>query len=70
MVPKMAIADLFELNQGNQGFLMDLFLCVQKLEHKFGLEECGYRLIVNGGEYQEFPQLHFHLISEKNPGID
>ena len=70
MVPKMAIADLFELNQGNQGFLMDLFLCVQKLEHKFSLEECGYRLIVNGGEYQEFPQLHFHLISEKNPGID
>jgi len=70
MVPKMAIADLFELNQGNQGFLMDLFLCVQKLEHEFSLEECGYRLIVNGGEYQEFPQLHFHLISEKNPGID
>jgi hypothetical protein len=24
----------------------------------------AYRLIVNGGEYQEFPQLHFHLVSE------
>ena len=25
----------------------------------------GYRLIVNGGEYQDFPHLHFHLISEE-----
>jgi diadenosine tetraphosphate (Ap4A) HIT family hydrolase len=25
----------------------------------------GYRMIVNGGEYQEFPHLHFHLISDK-----
>ena len=24
----------------------------------------AYRLIVNGGEYQEFPHLHFHLISD------
>jgi ribonuclease HI len=23
------------------------------------------RLIVNGGKYQDVPQLHFHLISEK-----
>jgi diadenosine tetraphosphate (Ap4A) HIT family hydrolase len=24
----------------------------------------AYRLIVNGGEYQDFPQVHFHLISD------
>jgi diadenosine tetraphosphate (Ap4A) HIT family hydrolase len=24
----------------------------------------AYRLIVNGGEYQDFPHLHFHLISD------
>jgi diadenosine tetraphosphate (Ap4A) HIT family hydrolase len=24
----------------------------------------AYRLMVNGGEYQEFPHLHFHLISD------
>jgi len=23
----------------------------------------AYRLIVNGGEYQDFPYLHFHLVS-------
>jgi diadenosine tetraphosphate (Ap4A) HIT family hydrolase len=24
----------------------------------------AYRLIVNGGEFQDFPQLHFHLIAD------
>jgi hypothetical protein len=30
------------------------------------LAEGGYRLIVNGGKYQDFPYLHFHLISDLN----
>jgi diadenosine tetraphosphate (Ap4A) HIT family hydrolase len=28
------------------------------------LERAGYRLVVNGGKYQDVAQLHFHLISE------
>jgi diadenosine tetraphosphate (Ap4A) HIT family hydrolase len=44
-------------------FLPDLFTTVRKLVEELGLEQKGYRLIVNGGEYQEFPQLHFHLVS-------
>jgi diadenosine tetraphosphate (Ap4A) HIT family hydrolase len=35
---------------------------VQSLVTEFQLS--AYRLVVNGGEYQDFPQLHFHLISE------
>jgi diadenosine tetraphosphate (Ap4A) HIT family hydrolase len=35
---------------------------VQSLVDEFQLT--AYRLIVNGGEYQDFPQLHFHLIAE------
>jgi len=27
------------------------------------MEDQGCRLIVNGGKYQDFPVLHFHLIS-------
>jgi diadenosine tetraphosphate (Ap4A) HIT family hydrolase len=27
------------------------------------LKEAGYRLIVNGGKYQDVAQLHFHLVS-------
>jgi hypothetical protein len=34
---------------------------------EYNLEQCGYRLILNGGINQDFPILHFHLIAEKNP---
>jgi len=34
----------------------------QQLIRKEGLEAKGYRLIVNGGEYQSIPQLHVHLV--------
>jgi diadenosine tetraphosphate (Ap4A) HIT family hydrolase len=36
----------------------------QSLVGDFALEACGYRLVTNGGRYQDVPQLHFHLISE------
>jgi diadenosine tetraphosphate (Ap4A) HIT family hydrolase len=42
-------------------FLADLYSTVQSLVDEF--HPAAYRLIVNGGEYQGFPQLHFHLIS-------
>jgi len=35
---------------------------VQDLVGQLGLE--SYRLIVNGGKYQDFPYLHFHLVSD------
>jgi len=44
-------------------FLPDMFNTVRTLIEELDLEKKGYRLIVNGGEYQEFPQLHFHLVS-------
>ncbi len=33
-----------------------------KVVHEFTLP--AYRLVVNGGDYRDFPQLHFHLISD------
>ena len=43
---------------------MDLFVAVRKMVDQFQLDDIGYRLIVNGGKYQEIPQLHFHLVSD------
>ena len=63
IVPKKAVASLTELDTTDQDFLIDLFQCVQDLVRELGLEETGYRLIVNGGQYQDVAQLHFHLIS-------
>ena len=62
LVPKKAVASLKELDAKDSDFLTDLYSTVQSLVEEFHLS--AYRLIVNGGEYQDFPQLHFHLISD------
>ena len=62
LVPKKSVASLQEFDSKDAIFLIDLYSTVQSLVAEFQLT--AYRLIVNGGEYQDFPQLHFHLISE------
>jgi histidine triad (HIT) family protein len=62
LVPKQAVASLAEFDPAGTAFLADLFAAVQSLVAEFQLP--AYRLIVNGGEYQDFPQLHFHLVSD------
>ena len=61
LVPKKAVASLKEFDSTDTSFLSDLYATVQSLVDEFHL--AAYRLIVNGGEYQDFPQLHFHLVS-------
>jgi histidine triad (HIT) family protein len=63
LVPKEELRDLSQLKPQQSDFLQDLFATVQSLIVELDLEERGYRLILNGGEYQDFPQLHFHLTS-------
>jgi histidine triad (HIT) family protein len=62
LVPKKALISLKEFDPTDTAFLTDLYSTVQTLVNEFQLP--AYRLIVNGGEYQDFPQLHFHLISD------
>ena len=62
LVPKKSVASLKEFDSKDSVFLIALYSTVQSLVNEFQLT--AYRLIVNGGEYQYFPQLHFHLISE------
>jgi histidine triad (HIT) family protein len=65
LVPKKAVATLQELDPKDTSFLTDLYSTMQSLVEEYQLS--AYRLIVNGGEYQDFPQLHFHLISDVVP---
>jgi histidine triad (HIT) family protein len=62
LVPKKAVKSLTDFDPDDSIFLRDLFSTVQSLVDEYELK--AYRLIVNGGEYQDFPQLHFHLVSE------
>ncbi|NOH01218.1 MAG: HIT domain-containing protein [Chloroflexi bacterium] len=61
IVPKRQVQTLMDLDPQDTAFLTDLYATVQSLVKEFDLK--AYRLIVNGGEYQDFPHLHFHLIS-------
>jgi histidine triad (HIT) family protein len=65
LVPKKAVASLKQLDPTDTAFLSDLYATVQNLVDEFQLID--YRLIVNGGTHQDFPQLHFHLVSEADP---
>ena len=62
IVPKKQVTSLSSLDPQDAAFLTDLYSTVQSLVDEFQLT--AYRLIVNGGEYQDFPHLHFHLISD------
>jgi len=62
IIPKRQIDSLSNLDPHDTTFLTDLYSTAQSLVDEFQLK--AYRLIVNGGEYQDFPHLHFHLISD------
>ena len=64
LVPKLPYATLFDVPPDDADFLRDLFETVQSLVREFDLERGGYRLITNGGAYQDVPHLHFHLVAD------
>lgn len=63
LVPKRPYTSLLELPP-QATFLSDLVLTTQLLVERFRLLDGGYSLIANGGDYQDVPHLHFHLIAE------
>ena len=69
LMPKLELPNFQALDTNHTAFLADVVSTAQSLVEEFGLAEKGYRLIVNGGEYQDFPHLHFHLISGEAPSL-
>ncbi len=63
IVPKRARGSLRELSPDDADFMRELFATVNSLVEELQLEKPGYRLICNGGAYQDVPHLHFHLVS-------
>ena len=66
VVPKQPFSSLMDLPAEATPFMQDLFATVQSLVREFDLERVGYRLIANGGTYQEVPHLHFHLVANSH----
>lgn len=63
IVPKQAIPHLLALGEADIPILWDVLRAVQHLVRALRLE-AGYRLVANGGQYQDVRQLHFHLVSD------
>ena len=69
IVPKRAWGSLMELESSDAAFLRDLFETVQALVRELGLDAGGYRLIANGGEFQDVAQVHFHLVGGEQSAV-
>jgi histidine triad (HIT) family protein len=68
IVPRRAYRSLLDVPPDDLEFQRDLFVVTQSLVRELGLDQGGYRLIANGGSYQDTPVLHFHLIADQKPG--
>lgn len=62
IVPKSTYVSVQDLPSDDLVFEKALFEAVNQLVDEFKLG--SYRLLVNGGDYQEIDHLHFHLISD------
>ena len=65
IVPRRGYRSLLDLDPGDVAFQRDLVETVQSLVREFHLDDSGYRLLVNGGAYQDVQVLHYHLFSEQ-----
>jgi len=70
IIPRMHIASLAELSEGQQNIAGGLIMVARNLAEKEGIAEKGYRLIINNGPEggQVVPHLHLHLIGGKKLG--
>lgn len=68
LVPKEHIATLNELNEGHAALMSGLILNAKKLAKELGIDESGYRLVLNcnaeGG--QSVYHLHLHLLGGRS----
>ena len=65
VVPKQHIEDVLEINEGNKKILEDVFLAINKIAKKLGIDKDGFRVITNCGKDagQEVMHLHFHILA-------
>jgi histidine triad (HIT) family protein len=64
IVPNRHIASINELTKTDEQLVGQLFTTARQLAEQEGIQESGYRLIINTGEDggQEVQHLHLHLI--------
>jgi histidine triad (HIT) family protein len=64
VIPRKPIPSLAELEEGDLELAGRILLAVRSIAEQEGLEERGYRVVVNTGQEggQTVPHLHFHIL--------
>lgn len=62
IVPKIHIAGVQDLTTSHGELLAQIYSAVNKLVLDYNLKDALYRIVVNGGQAQHVPHLHFHLL--------
>jgi histidine triad (HIT) family protein len=67
IVPKKAIPRLTAAKEGDRAVLGKLLLVAGELAKKLGIEQSGYRLVINSGPDagESVPHLHVHLLGKR-----
>ncbi|MEN8172062.1 MAG: histidine triad nucleotide-binding protein [Chloroflexota bacterium] len=70
IVPNQHIADTNDLDAGDEPLIGHLFTVAKDLAVKMGIDQSGYRLIINSGPHggQVVFHLHLHLLGGKPLG--
>jgi len=70
IVPKKVIPRLRDASDEDQATLGKLLLIARDLAKKIGIEESGYRVVINSGPDagESVPHLHVHLLGKRALG--
>ena len=71
VIPKKHISSLIDLNEEDELLIGKIYTVINKIVKQEGIDEKGFRVVVNCGEDggQEVKHLHFHIIGGKKLGI-
>lgn len=61
IIPKQHVRRLVELE--DTSIIAQIFSTAKEVIRKYNLHETNYKIITNGGSFQDSQHLHFHLVS-------
>lgn len=64
VIPKKHISAIHDLTEADVGTIGQVMLAARKVAHQLGLEEGGYRLVINDGDDagQTVHHIHVHVL--------
>jgi histidine triad (HIT) family protein len=65
IVPKKHIDGFLDISNDDQESIMEMIKVAQNLTNEHKSAKIGYRMVFNGGKYQEVPHLHWHLLGDR-----